>query len=151
VCASYVQILKGSVQQDLTGVETRLKPSVLIDCIVAKFSFWILKEHLYERSTKLVSASKQQLNSAGWVHIILQTTASVQWSYKSSFCRLMILRHNTCTSPPHIHQPAQISWQLNSITVHTVQVCTIRSYNGPGIISPSAGAGRIFNVTDLSS
>jgi hypothetical protein len=33
------QILKGIVQRDLTGVETRLKRSALINYIVAKFAF----------------------------------------------------------------------------------------------------------------
>ncbi len=54
--------LKGIVQRDLTWVKTRLKRSVLMNYIVAKFAFLILKEHHHERSTKLVSASKQQLN-----------------------------------------------------------------------------------------
>jgi hypothetical protein len=53
---------KSIVQQDLTGVETRLKRSILMDYIVAKFSFRILKEHHHERSIKSVSASEQQLN-----------------------------------------------------------------------------------------
>jgi hypothetical protein len=48
---------KGIVQRDLTGVETRLKRSVLMNYIVAKFAFLILKEHHHERSIKLVSAS----------------------------------------------------------------------------------------------
>ncbi len=63
---------KGIVQRDLTGVETRLKRSILMDYIVAKFSFRILKEHHHERSIKSVSASEQQLSSQ-----ILQTTAYV--------------------------------------------------------------------------
>jgi hypothetical protein len=49
--------IKGIVQRDLTGVETRLKKSLLMNYIVAKFAFWILKEHHHERSIKLVSAS----------------------------------------------------------------------------------------------
>jgi hypothetical protein len=53
---------KGIVQRDLTWVKTRLKRSILMNYIVAKFAFLILKEHHHERSTKPVSASKQQLN-----------------------------------------------------------------------------------------
>jgi hypothetical protein len=49
--------LKGIVQRDLTAVETRLKRSVLMNYIVAKFAFLILKEPHHERSIKLVSAS----------------------------------------------------------------------------------------------
>ncbi len=49
--------VKGIVQRDLTGVETRLKRSVLMNYIIAKFAFWILKEHYLERSIKQVSAS----------------------------------------------------------------------------------------------
>jgi hypothetical protein len=49
--------LKGIVQRELTGIETRLKRSVLMNYIVAKFAIWILKEHRHERSIKLVSAS----------------------------------------------------------------------------------------------
>jgi hypothetical protein len=48
---------KGIVQRDLTGVETRLKRSVLMNYTVAKFAFLILKEHHHKRSIKLVSAS----------------------------------------------------------------------------------------------
>ncbi len=48
---------KDIVQWDLTGVEIRLKRSVLMNYIVAMFGFWILKEHFHERCTKLVSAS----------------------------------------------------------------------------------------------
>jgi hypothetical protein len=50
-------MFKGIVQRDLTGVETRLKRSALINDSVAKFAFSILKEHHHERSTKPVSAS----------------------------------------------------------------------------------------------
>jgi hypothetical protein len=39
---------KGIVQRDLTGVETRLKRSALVNYIVAKFAFLILKEHYHE-------------------------------------------------------------------------------------------------------
>jgi hypothetical protein len=53
----------------------------LMNYIVAKFAFWILKEHYHERITNWF----QRLNNnwielAGWVHKILQTTASVHWS-----------------------------------------------------------------------
>jgi hypothetical protein len=53
---------KGIVQPDLTGVETRVKLSILMDYIFARFAFLSLKEHHHEKSTKLVSVSKQQLN-----------------------------------------------------------------------------------------
>ncbi len=59
--------LKGIVQRDLTGVETRLKWSALINYSVAKFAFWIFKEHHHNRSTKPVSASWQQLNWTYWL------------------------------------------------------------------------------------
>jgi hypothetical protein len=49
--------LKGIVQQDLTGVETRLKKSVLLSYSVGKFFFLILKGHYHEKSIKPVSAS----------------------------------------------------------------------------------------------
>jgi hypothetical protein len=52
--------VKGIVQRDLTGVETRLRQSVLMNYIVANLAFLILKEHHHERSIKLVSASQQQ-------------------------------------------------------------------------------------------
>jgi hypothetical protein len=55
-------LLKVTVQRDLTGVDTRLKRSSLMNYVVAKFAFLILKEHHHKRSTKPVSASKQQLN-----------------------------------------------------------------------------------------
>jgi hypothetical protein len=48
---------KGIVQRDITGVETRLKWSALMNYSVAKVAFWILNEHHHERSTKPVSAS----------------------------------------------------------------------------------------------
>ncbi len=57
-----LQAFKSIVQRDLAGVETRLKQSSLMNYVVAKFAFLILKEHHHERSTKLVSASKQQMN-----------------------------------------------------------------------------------------
>ncbi len=50
-------LLKGIVQRDLTGVETRLKQSVLLSLSVNKFSFWILKVHHHEKSIKPASAS----------------------------------------------------------------------------------------------
>ncbi len=50
-------LLKGIVQRDLTGVKTRLKRSVLMNYVVAKFAFLILKEHHHETGIKLVSAS----------------------------------------------------------------------------------------------
>jgi hypothetical protein len=49
--------LKGIVQRDLTGVETRLKKSVLLSYGVRKFLFFILKGHHHEKSIKPVSAS----------------------------------------------------------------------------------------------
>ncbi len=49
--------LKGIVQRDLTGVETRLKQSVLLSYSVGKFPFGILKGHHNEKSIKPVSAS----------------------------------------------------------------------------------------------
>jgi hypothetical protein len=52
---SAYQHFKGIVQRYLTGVETRLKRSVLLNYIVAKFAFLILKEHHHEMSIKLVS------------------------------------------------------------------------------------------------
>ncbi len=58
---------KGIVKWYLTGVETRLKRSALMNYIVAKLAFWILKEHHHERSTKPFSASKQQLNWTCWL------------------------------------------------------------------------------------
>jgi hypothetical protein len=35
----FIGLLKGIVQRDLTGVETRLKRSVLMNYIVTKFAF----------------------------------------------------------------------------------------------------------------
>jgi hypothetical protein len=40
--------LKGIVQRDLTGVETRLKQSVLLSYSVGMFLFYILKGHHHE-------------------------------------------------------------------------------------------------------
>ncbi len=48
---------KGIVQRDLTGVETRLKKSVLLSLRVGMFFFGILKGHHHEKSIKPVSAS----------------------------------------------------------------------------------------------
>jgi hypothetical protein len=50
-------MLKGIVQRDLTGVETRLKKSVLLSYTVGKFLFYILKGHRHEKSIKPVSVS----------------------------------------------------------------------------------------------
>jgi hypothetical protein len=56
-CLKKKKDLEGIVQRDLTGVETRLKRSVLMNYIDTKFAFLILKEHHHERSITLVSAS----------------------------------------------------------------------------------------------
>jgi hypothetical protein len=53
---------KGIVQRDLTGVETKLKKSVLLSYSVGKFFFLILKGHYHEKSIKPISASLHQLN-----------------------------------------------------------------------------------------
>jgi hypothetical protein len=49
--------VKGIVQRDLTGVESRLKRSALMNYLVAIVFFFNLKGHSYERSKKPVSAS----------------------------------------------------------------------------------------------
>jgi hypothetical protein len=76
--------LKGIVQRDITAVVSRLKQSVLIDYLVAKSFFFILKGHHSERS----KSRFQRLNNcwielARWVHRIRQTTVSVQGTWKS--------------------------------------------------------------------
>jgi hypothetical protein len=48
---------KGIVQQDLTGVKTRLKRSLEINHLVTYVFFFILKEHQCEITKKPVSAS----------------------------------------------------------------------------------------------
>jgi hypothetical protein len=55
--AMRIQPIKGIVQRDLTGVESRLKRSALINYLVALVHFFNLKGHSCERSKKPVSAS----------------------------------------------------------------------------------------------
>jgi hypothetical protein len=43
---------KGTVQQDLRGVEDRLKRSVLLNCKTASLYYLIFKEHHHEISKK---------------------------------------------------------------------------------------------------
>ncbi len=50
-------LLKGIVQRDVRGVESRLKRSVLINCLVALVHFFKLKGHPCDRGKKPVSAS----------------------------------------------------------------------------------------------
>ncbi len=50
-------LLKGIVQRDVKGVESRLKQSALINYIVALVYFFELKGHSCKRSKKLVLAS----------------------------------------------------------------------------------------------
>jgi hypothetical protein len=49
--------LKGILQRDVRGVESRIKRSILINCLVALVSFFKLMGHSCERSKKTVSAS----------------------------------------------------------------------------------------------
>ncbi len=113
LCTIPLKVLSTKIQQgskpgsnDLYG-GTILLPSFL-------FEFW--------RNTITRGAQNlfQHLNNnwiklAGWVHKILQKTASVQWSKKYSFCWLMILQCNTCT----VQSSASTDQleQLNSIKV----------------------------------
>ncbi len=127
------------VQRDWTGAETRLKWIVFMDYIVAKFSCWILKEHYHNRSTKLGSVSKQQLNWTCWpssqnpvnpqYNFLRNLSSAGWWSYSTTpvlYC--------TVQSSVGVDQ----LWQLNSINVWydfapynhtTVQVlyCTVIS------------------------
>ncbi len=48
---------KGIVQRDVRGVESRLKRSVLINCLVTLVHFFKLKGHPCKRGKKPVSAS----------------------------------------------------------------------------------------------
>ncbi len=50
-------LLKGIVQRDVRGVESRLKRSALMNYLVALVYFFRLKGHSCERSKKPVSAS----------------------------------------------------------------------------------------------
>ena len=53
---------KGTVQGQLTGVESVINRQIILNCLVGRFPFFILKGHHHERSIKLSSASLQQLN-----------------------------------------------------------------------------------------
>ncbi len=50
-------VLKGIVQRELTGVETRVKRCALINYLVGNIYFFKLKGHHQERSVKPVSAA----------------------------------------------------------------------------------------------
>jgi hypothetical protein len=63
-----ITIFKGIVQRKVTGVENRLKRSVFVYYIVAKFPFFILKGHYCERSVKPVSASKAKFINIDWTY-----------------------------------------------------------------------------------
>ncbi len=138
-------VFKGIVQRDLTWIETRLKRSVLMNYIVAKFAFWILREHHQERSTKPVSASKQQLNRACWMssqnpaNELRNLASAGWWSYGT-------------TPVPYNHQLAQISRDSWILSLYgTILHRTIILRSRYSTVLSSAGAGRIFHFTDLSS
>jgi hypothetical protein len=48
---------KGIIQRILTGVETRIIPSMLLNWRPTHFSFWILKRHHHKRSIKPFSTA----------------------------------------------------------------------------------------------
>ncbi len=103
----YLSYLKGIVKWDLTGVETRLKHSVLLSYSVGKFSFWILIFSWEKYKTGFSVLTTIEFN------LPVEFTKSCKrrppyndlrnlaytgwWSYGT-------------TPVPYNHQPAQISW-----------------------------------------
>ncbi len=124
--------IKGIVQRDLTWVETRLKRSVLMNYIVAKLAFWILKEHHHERSPKPVSASKQQLNWTCW----MSSQNPANDGLRTMILEIWLIPADDLTVQ-HLYRTI-ISRNRSARTAEfyqcTIHCCTVQSYYGIGTV-----------------